>query len=66
MGAVTKKEKEIVRKFLAKIGSIGGKKSKGGGRKPISDDELTERQKKQRVYQQRYRRKLAKKNKLQA
>lgn len=37
-----------VREYLAKIGAKGGKKSKGGGRPRIPEEQLTPEQKKRR------------------
>lgn len=39
---------EEIRKYMSDIGKVGGAKSRGGGRKPIPDDELTEVQRKRR------------------
>lgn len=49
-----KTEAETIKEYLARIGSKGGKVSRGGGRPRIPDDELTEAQRKRR---ERYERK---------
>ena len=55
-----KTEKEIIRDYLATIGARGGKKSRGGGRPRIPDDQLTPLQRKRR---ERYLASLEKKRK---
>lgn len=42
------KKIDPVREYLAKIGAKGGKRSRGGGRPRIPDDQLTPEQKKRR------------------
>lgn len=55
-----KSEEDIIKKWYSKIGEKGGKRSRGGGRPMIPDDQLTPKQKKRR---ERY---LAGKNKTEA
>lgn len=52
------KASEEVRKFLAEIGSDGGKKSRGGGRPRRPDDQMTDAQKKRRERYERLERKV--------
>lgn len=53
--------KKKVPKVISGYFSELGKKSKGGGRKPIPDDQLTDAQKRKRAANRKYREKLKKK-----
>jgi|GEM_PF-6092367 len=57
---MTVDKRQIIREYLAEIGSRGGKKSRGGGRPRIPDDQLTPLQRKRR---ERYLASLEKKRK---
>lgn len=44
-----KDEKSIITQYLSEIGAIGGRRSKGGGRPRIPEEQMTPAQKKRRA-----------------